>query len=72
MIRAPVWVWMILGVLFVISAITGVGGFTFQWRCDDYAKRKAAEVFLEGYDPYDTYTFVGLGVGFCEPGYSDD
>lgn len=71
MVRLPVWAWMGIAVLLLIAVAQGVAGITFQWACDDYAEKKAAEAVGEGFRPYDTYTFVGLGIGFCSPGYSD-
>lgn len=67
-----VWRWW-LPILFVGSvagtAITGAGGFTFQWTCDDYAHKKSVENLRDGFAPYTNYTFSGLIVGICTPGY---
>ena len=63
-----------LPILFVVAvagtALTGAGGFTFQWTCDDYAHKKSIEVERDGYNPYTSYTFAGFIVGICSPGYN--
>jgi hypothetical protein len=65
MARVPMWAAVLIAIAGVIAIVQGWGGLTFQWACDDYTRKKAAEAIQEGSQPHDSYSFVGLGVGFC-------
>lgn len=67
----PGWWLGVLLVVFIVggAALTGAGGFTFQWTCDDYTHKKSIENLRDGYNPYTSYTFAGFIVGVCTPGY---
>lgn len=57
--------------LCAVMMLFGVDGFTLQSGCKDYAIKKSREAVAQGYRPYDSYSFVGLGIGMCTPEYSN-
>jgi len=62
--------WLLITVfagLAVYCLTAGVGGFAFQWRCDDYAEQRALDRLADGRAPFLSYQFTGFVVGYCEP-----
>ena len=66
----PIVALLVVG-LALYGVARGFGGITFQWNCEEYAKKEAVEAYGQGYRAYDSYSFTGLVIGYCQPEYSD-
>lgn len=65
MVRVPLWVAAILGILILITIISGDAKITTEDGCDEWVRETAIEDIADGYAPQTEYSFYGLGIGVC-------
>lgn len=65
MVRVPLWAAGILGILLILTMLSGDAKFTTEAGCDEWVKEVAVRDILDGYAPQTNYSFYGLGIGFC-------